>query len=169
MSRRLALSALSLFVAGCASSEFKALNFPDPVVLQDAPPDGAVVYLIRAPHDSATLPVYVNDRLVVVLPPASYSLVLLAPGTYDIASSIRGTSSNAPASSLTLRNGERRFLYSSARTGTSLDLSLLPGGIPLALPRTGAVGARTWRECSEFDAQGLMSIAKVILPEAGAI
>ena len=176
MHRRLTLLALSLLAAGCTSTEFKPLTFPDSVVLQEAPPEMAIVYLIRAPHDSATLPVYIDERKVVVLPPASYSVVVLPPGTYNVASSVRGTSTNAPASSLTLQAGERRFLYTSARTGTGIDLSALAigaivarGDVPIVMPTVAASGARTWKECSELDAQGLMSIAKLVLPVKGAV
>ena len=172
MHRRSALLLGSALVLGCASPEFKPLIFPPAVVLQDAPPGRAVVYLLRAPHDGASLPVYFNERRMAVLPPLAYTVVVVNPGTYAIASAREGGTPEAPASTLTVSSGERRFLYVSAPTQRSFELSVLPlgkGGIlPLVLPTYAAIGARTWKECNELDAQGLMSLGKLVLPEPGA-
>ena len=172
MRRRSFLLASTTFLFGCASSGFKPLSFPPNVVLQDAPAGMAVVYLIRAPHDRATIPVYFDERKLAVLPALTYTAVVVMPSTFAIASAPGGGTAEAPASTLTVGAGERRFLYVSAPTNRSLDLIAVPMGktgiIPLLLPTYVAAGARTWKECSELDAQGLMSLGKLVLPEPGA-
>lgn len=157
---------------GCASGDFKPPTFAPDIPLQDAPPGKSVVYLIRAPHDRATLPVYVGTRKVAVLPPSTYTVAVLQPGTHRIAASANA-GPDAPASALTVSAGERRFLYVSAPTARSFELNFIGAGragiIPLALPTQVAAGAHTWKECSELDAQGLMSIGKLVLPEPGVL
>ena len=173
MERRTAFTLLVNFaLAGCASPEFKPLVFAQDVALQDPLPGMAIVYLLRAPHDRASVPVYFNARKMALLPPASYTAVSIQPGTYSVASAAPGTNAESPASILTVRAGERRFLYTSVPTRSSVSLSFIPGGpvgaIPLFLPTTVPAGARTWNECRELDAQGLMSTSKPVMPEPGA-
>jgi len=171
MLRRSLLVASTTFLVACASGEFKPLSFPPNVVLQDAPAGMAIVYLIRAPYDAATLPVYFNGQKLAVLPSMSYTAVVVQPGAYAIASGPNGGTPEAPASTLTVNAGERRYLYVSAPTDRSSTFMAIPGKagiIPLLLPSYAAAGARTWKECSELDAQGLMSLGRLVLPEPGA-
>jgi len=132
----------------------------------------AIVYLIRAPYDVATLPAYFNGQKLAVLPSLTYTAVVVRPGTFAIASAPNGGTADAPASTLTLAAGERRYLYVSAPTDRSFNFTAIPMGkagmIPLLLPSYAAAGARTWKECSELDAQGLMSLGRLVLPEPGA-
>lgn len=171
--RRALLFCHALLLAGCMPIRpFDPKDLPPAVPLQDAPDGKAVVYLFRAPHDSTTVPVYFGERKVAVLPPSTYSLVMLDPGTYLVASSPAGRSDSAPASQLVVQSGERRFLYVSATTGNSFGAIGLPLGragiVPLLLPSYGSTGARTWKECNELDAQGFMSISRPVVPEPGA-
>lgn len=171
MHRRFLLAVSLALLAGCAS-EFKPLSFPPNVVLQDAPPGMAIVYLIRAPHDGATLPVYIDGRLVAKLPPMTYTAAVVAPGAHKIASAPHGGNAEAPASLLAVAAGERRFLHVSAPRNTSLEVGALPIGGTVAISATHIStfsGTRTWAECSELDAQGLMSLGKLVLPERGAL
>lgn len=172
--RRTFVGALGLLLAACSTpKEFSPKDLPPPVPLQDPPAGKAIVYLLRAPHDSATLPVYFHERKVAVLPPGTYTAVVVQPASYAVASSPHGRSESAPASILTVGAGERRFLYVSAATGRTTELGGVLairgiGVVPLLMPTYGSAGARTWKECSELDAQGFMSIARPVSPEPGA-
>jgi hypothetical protein len=160
-------------LCGCVTPKsFDPKDLPPLVPLQDAPTGKAIVYLLRAPHDSSTLPVFFSEQKVAVLEPATYTVAVVEPGTYLVASSPLGRTETLPASTLTVQAGERRFLYVSAPTGQVANLSAMYlskiGVAPLLLPSYGAAGSRTWKECSELDAQGFMSIARPVRPEPGA-
>jgi hypothetical protein len=167
------ICSLSVALLACTTPKnFDPKDLPPLVALQDPPEGKAIVYLLRAPHDSATLPVFLGGKKVAVLEPSTYTAAVLDPGTCLLASSPLGRSEDAPASTLTVQAGERRFLYVSAPTSKSASLSSMylnkVGVIPLVLPVYGANGARTWKECSELDAQGFMSIGRPVRPEPGA-
>jgi hypothetical protein len=172
--RRHMVILLGLSAAGCMTpKEFNPKDIPPLVQLQDAPPGKAVIYLLRAPHDTATLPVYFGARRVANLPPATYTVVLVEPGSHVVASSPSGSSAGAPGSELTVSAGERRFLYvSAAATGRTATVAPLlgPGAgvVPLVLPSYGSTGARVWKECAELDAQGFMSISRPVAPVPSA-
>ena len=78
----------------------------------------------------------------------------------------------APPFHLEVQADERRFVSLSGHTAKQLGLSgmiLVPGAgmVPLLSSDTGtAPGTHAWKEVSEIDAQGLMSIARVVLPPA---
>jgi hypothetical protein len=171
--RRKAISLIGILLAGCKTpKEFNPKDLTPPVQLQTPPPGKAVLYLLRAPHDSSTLPVYLGKLRVAMLPPGTYTTVVVEPANYLIASSPLGQSESAPASTFTVQAGERRFLYVSASsTGRAVTIKALPlpgGLIPLIVPTYGSSGARTWKECTELDAQGFMSISKPVAPEPRA-
>jgi len=171
MNRRALLFSLCAALVGCASREFKPLEFAPPVRLQDPLPGLAIVYLLRAPHDSVSVDVALNSTPVARLPAETYTAVSLQPGTYTITTA---ESSEVKASGpgadpvLTVSAGERRFLYTSVPTRSTESLGVAfagkGGAIPLLLPVTIRVGQRTWHECNEIDAQGLMSIGKLVAP-----
>ena len=175
MLTRRTLVFIAATLTACAAP-FKPLEFAPPVALQDAPPGLAIVYLLRVPHDGQAIDVYFGGKKAAALPPARYTAVTVAPGTYSIVAvnkgdtPIAGTSTNA--SVLTVAAGERRFLYTSVPTRSSESILFAPlrgGMVPLFVPLRAAIGARTWRECGEADAQGLLSISKVVAPEPNAL
>lgn len=171
--RRLVLLAFAIAVSACMPQKpFDPHDLPLPVPLQEPPAGKAVVYLLRAPHDDSTVVVYFDEKKIARLPPATYTVTVIDPGIYQVASSPSGRSDADPASSLTVKEGEIRFLYLSAATGSTAKFIAAPirgaGFVPLLLPTYGASGAKTWKECTELDAQGFMSIAKPIAPEPGA-
>lgn len=176
MLRRLFIAASSLSLAACAAREFKPLEFAPPVPLQDAPPGQAIVYLLRAPHDREAIAVFLNERRAAVLPLETYTAVSLWPGRYTILAAPSGASAapeGTEAPLLTVAAGERRFLYTAIPTRGSVSMFLAPAGaagaVPLFVPSRQPTGARYWRECSEQDAQGLLSIAKAVLPDRNAL
>jgi hypothetical protein len=174
MKRRTSAVFLTLLVlAGCGSTEFKPLVFAPDVNLQDPLPGMAIVYLLRIPYDGATITVFFDSRKMAMMRPESYTAVSVLPGTYNVRALASDTQSEAVPSVLTVSAGERRFLYASAPTRSSVSIAFVPiggaGVIPLFTPTNVAAGLRTWKECSELDAQGLMSNSKPVLPEPGAI
>jgi hypothetical protein len=172
MQRRHFTAVLLILLAACASPEFRPLVFPPDIALQDPPPGAAIVYLLRAPHDRQTVEVFFGTKALAVLPPATYTVVVVPPGRYEIKSGSSGKSEEAPVSTLTVSAGERRFLYTTVPTRTGMTIGFIPGGrigvIPLFLPGSVPAGARTWNECRELDAQGLMSTSKLVLPASDA-
>jgi hypothetical protein len=172
MNRRAAMIAMSVTVIGCASKEFKPLEFAPPIALQDPLPGLAIIYLLRAPHDPVAVDVALNSTLVARLPAGTYTAVNLRPGAYAIATrehSSVTTTDGVDNPVLTVSAGERRFLYTSVPTQSKDSIGMAfvgkSGIIPLLAPVTTRVGQRTWHECSELDAQGLMSIGRVITPD----
>jgi hypothetical protein len=134
--------------------------------LQQPLPGQAVVYLIGVPHDRAEVTVTVGGVRKTVLPPASYAVLQLPAASYRIASTGNSEKGEAEApaaeAELTVMAGERRFFYTSRASTTSSSLELIPlrgGFVPLFGQQSRVVGQRVWRECSELDALGMLSIA----------
>jgi len=174
--RVLSLS-IAVVLTSCAH-EPRPYSPPKDIPLQDAPPGKAVVYLLRAPYDSLSIDISVANQKLAILGPSTYTAVALPPGTHSLvtkATSVFSAGGNvAPNFELTLKANERRFLNISGQTGKSpAVVGILPlagGAIPLLLPEQNtANGSRSWKEVSEIDAQGLMSISKTVLPEPGAL
>lgn len=171
------VSALVIAVAGCASP-MKPLEFPPSVALQDPLPGQALVYLIRAPHDQLGIAVYANGRLVAVLPHGTYTAVSLPLGTYRLtslthsSSQLFGSWEAAVPLELAVAPDQRRFFYISQPSGTASSinfLSLGKGGVlPIASHSSSPIGPRIWKETTEHEAQGLLVISKVALPEKSA-
>jgi hypothetical protein len=172
--RRCSAVFLTFFaLAGCRSAAFKPSDFAPAVNLQDPLPEMAIVYLLRIPHDSATVTVYFDARKMAVMKPESYTAVYVKPGTYEIKALVSDSQSESVSAVLTVSAGERRFIYTSMPNQLSPHLSSVyvgrVGYISIVTHRGATARVRTWKECSELDAQGLISSAKVVLPEPGAI
>ena len=71
-----AVAVAALLTGGCAT-EFKPLQFPDPVVLQQPTGGMAVVYIMRTAHDSPTVDVFLNGVRTAQLPKESYAILEL--------------------------------------------------------------------------------------------
>ena len=162
---------LGVFALASCSFTSKPYSYTPPIdkVLQDPLPGQAIAYFLRAPHDEIDLEVFAADKKVAVLREGTYSAISLAPGTHVITvreTSIFGTGPEvAPAFQIIAKSGERRFFNISGAIRRTLSIY---GGIPIA--GTGIVAnSRGWKEVSELDAQGLMSISRLVLPERGAL
>jgi hypothetical protein len=168
MHRRTLLLSLSMLVTACADNKppsyFKP---PPPLALQDPLPGQALLYLLRAPHDQDSFSIKIQDKKPFVLGPSSYTVLSFPPGEYTMTGavdSIFGGSKPAfvPAQ-FRLIEGQRLFLYVSGVNDSSFFLnSLVPFGRGGVLVdggiRTSTVAStRSWKECSELDAQGFMS------------
>ena len=163
-------------VLGCATTEHPPEYYkpPPPVALQDPPPGMAVVYLIRTPHDSQTVVVHVAGMAPFLLPPETHTVLLLKPGTYALQGTRSGLFSGgqpsfAPAQLQTLAD-QRLFLYLSGSTGRGAQLAgFIPvaggGVVPLVTHGMDTdADTRSWKNCSEQDAQGFLSIARYVRP-----
>ena len=133
-----------------------------------------MIYLIRIPYDVLAVNVRIDGKLVAILPRSSYTALDIEAKPQTLTTSAKDDTSTewqvAPPLLLNLRPGERTLLYLSGSTDQSksnISISMV-GGLPFA---TGPVSSRlimggwVWKEANEVDAQGLMSIAKVKLPE----
>lgn len=162
-----------IFAAGCSAP--KSYVAPIDIRLQDPPPGTAVVYLVRAPYDAAHIAVFSPSAKLVVMPPETYTVLVLAPGKHLLVTrnaAVFGTESElAPPYELQVVADERRFLSLSGLTSDGLVFTgAVISGIPLFARQQGTKsGSLAWKEVTEFDAQGLMSIAKPVLPEKGAL
>jgi hypothetical protein len=174
--RNAALALTLSIVLGCASEHppeyFKP---PPPVALHDPPPGMSVVYLIRTPHDSQTVEVQVQGIKPFALPPEAHTVLLLKPGTYVIQGTgtglfSAGKRSFAPVQLQTVAD-QRIFLYLSGITGRSVQVSgfvpLMGGGVMPLLTNLMDTDAQTrsWKNSSEQDAQGFLSITRYIRPD----
>ena len=169
MHRRAALVLPLLLVASCAK-DFQPLKFNDTVLL--VPPEGkAIVYLLRVPHENLTVEVLLNGTRTAVLPKETYTILSLAPGEYELVAKHPNPQVATAPAVLTVASGERRFIYTSVPTTSSLSTTVVPiagGFVPLFTPVSSAVGGRRWTECAELDAQGLMSISAAVVAESNA-
>jgi hypothetical protein len=177
LQRPFAISVLVILFGGCASP-MKPLEFPQSVTLQDPLPGQALVYLIRAPHDQLGIAVHANGRLVAVLPHGTYTAVSLPVGTYRLTSATHSSSQlfgsweAAVPLELAVASDQRRFFYISQPSGTATSINVLPlgkgGVLPIVSQSSSPIGPRIWKETTEHEAQGLLFISKVVLPEKSA-
>jgi hypothetical protein len=160
--------AFSFAVASCAARK----EFADPrsIVVQDPMPGQALLYLIRAPHDSSTFSLRVGGVLAAVLPPEAYAALSLPPGQHIIqtyAGAVpRGGESTVPELKVAVEPNSRYFLVLSGRSerpGAAVQaLAAVAGGpftwfIPMS---TGVVaGSHTWKPYTEEEARPMLSIA----------
>jgi hypothetical protein len=160
---------LLVLVAACAT-DFKPLKFPDPVPLVTPGEGMAVVYLMRTPHDSAQVDVFLNGTRTATLPRETYAVLMLKPGAYKLIASEPNPSYEAAQATLTLSVGERRFIYTSEPSSRRIWPAFVPvvGAIMLLIEPNSSDGARSWTECSEMDAQGLFAILTAVTPERNA-
>lgn len=170
---RAALAIAVVLSLGACASEFKPLEFPPPVPLQDPEPGRAVLYLLRVPDDPAAVTVYLDRVPVAVMPRDTHTVVHLSPGRHELvavatADPQRVVGENDFPMAIEMTAGERRFVYTTQPTHSTSSLALVPGGqqgsLPLPVARKSPAGARAWRECNELDAQGLLSISRPLAP-----
>jgi hypothetical protein len=175
MRSRETLVALILAVAtlvGCSSGPMKPLEFKQPISLQEPLPGQALVYLIRAPHDSAEIEVEFNSAVAAVLPQLTFTAISLAPGEYLVQTKTRPSWSQ-PSPELgeplrvTVSANQRRHFYLSQAKSTGIQATYGIGGAPFAAFThiAVAVGPRSWKEADEREAQDLMSITAPKMPE----
>jgi len=158
-------------VMGCAGP--RPIH-PDAVVLQDPLPGQALVYLLRAPHDGLDIGVNVNAKQLVMLPPESYTALSLPAGKHVLTTFSSASSPHTPVApplEISVSPNQRVFYAIAGVTEKSVGLSgFIPiggGGLaPLMLPRQAIVaGSRSWKEFSELDARGLLTVSRLVLPE----
>ena len=167
---KLLIGAIFVALTGCTAPTIH----PDLLVLQDPLPGQALVYLLRTPYDALELKIQVNGKTVAVLPPESYTAVSLAPGQYELSTTSSSVfSSDAPVTtplSIALQPDQRVFYAIAGTTEKSIGLAgfvpIRGGVIPLLVQQNStAKNSRSWKEYSELDARGLITISKLALPE----
>lgn len=163
----IAFAMATMLTGGCAS-EFKPLQFPDPVVLKEPKEEMAVVYIMRTAHDSPTVDVFLNGVRTAQLPKESYAILQLKAGTYTFSTNENIDPNEATPLKLSLPAGERRFVYTSTASSrrTWLPFVGVVGAMaPLFMEQNSADGARKFTECTEADAQGFFPILKRVSAE----
>jgi hypothetical protein len=175
MKRRALLVTIALLCGGCAEIPANYYS-PAPLTrLQDPLPGQALVYLFRAPHDEDALSIQITGKPRFTLEPSTFTVLTLEPGEHVIEGAVRSAFSNEkPAFAPTpikVTANQRAFLYVSGINSSSMRITgLAPvakgsvmvfGGI---MPTTEA-GSRSWKECSELDAQGFIDISKLKVVE----
>jgi hypothetical protein len=168
MHRRILLLSLPMLLSACAENKPPSYyKPPPPLALQDPLPGQALLYLLRAPHDQDAFSIQIQDKKPFVLGPESYTVLSFSPGQYtmtgEVSSMFGGPKPAFAPAQFRLIEGQRAFLYVSGVNGSSFFLNnivalgrggvLVDGGIR---PSTVA-SSRSWKECSELDAQGFMS------------
>lgn len=164
---------LCLFALGLLSGCAPNYPHPDTVVLKEPVPGKALVYFLRAPFDRGTFNVLGNGQLLVTLPIATYAALSLAPGEYRFVTTssglFGGNSQLIEPMEITLKPDQRVFYHVSGRGETSIGLAgtvtLQGGGVLPLLKREDVLRDRVWKECSELDARGLITISQEVEPE----
>ena len=164
----LAMISLSVAISGCA------VNYPHPnsVVLQQPRTGESLIYFLRSPHDSGQLAIEANGKHLAKLPPETYVALPLPPGEYRFITRSGGLFSNeevAEPLEVSFRENERKFFYVSGNDEKRLALISVmrlqgAGAVPL-LGRESVVTNRMWKECSELDARGLITISRQVEQE----
>lgn len=162
---------ITILIAGCAAD--RPFEPPLRIPLQDPPPGQGIVYLLRAPYDNAAVVAAIDEKVVARLPPSSYTTLVLSPGIYVMTTRVVSNHAEiAPPISVTVAPDTRRFLNLSGNTNKSVSIQgVMPLGnamFPIFTPSITTSGGRSWKEVTELDAQGLMSISQIALPEQGA-
>lgn len=163
-----ALAALT----GCAT---RGSISPDAVVLQDPLPGQSLVYLIRAPYDGLVIRVQVNGKPLVTLPPDSYTALSLPAGKYVLTafntSVFASDTLVAPPLEVSVLPDQRVFYAIAGVTERSVGfMGFIPTGSGGVMPLLShkdstAAGSRSWKEYTELDARGLITISRLALPE----
>jgi hypothetical protein len=161
---------LAALLTACTTYD-RPLVMPAPIPLQDPLPGGAVVYLFTGPYDGGDYIISSGNHVLAKLSPGSYTVLFLNAGVHVISTKSYGLFSAgeeaAPPLRIDAQKGQRLFFNISGLQSSSLNLlagakgTLIYGG---TYPVT-VNGTRTWKPCSELDAQGLMSILKLEMPE----
>ena len=177
MKNLVAIGVLTLSLWGCAGP-MAPLEFPSSIALQDPLPGLALVYLIRAPHDQQEVAVYANRKLVAVLANGTYTAVSLFAGPYRLTSVthpesiVFGSKDAADPLELVVAADQRRFFYMSQPIGTSTSMGVMflgKGGIlPIVSSSSTPIGPRVWKEATAREAQDLLVISRVVMPEKSA-
>ena len=170
--RRVLLTTL-LGLGGCAVGQTPYAP-PAESPLQAPLPGRALIYLIRIPYDDLPVNVRIAEQLVAVLPATSYTAFDLSPQSHNLTTFVMDSnkieSEVAPPFLLNLSAGERTLLYLSGSTDQSrgaISIALI-GGFPITtgpMSRRRITGGRVWKQANDLDAQGLLSIATLKLPE----
>lgn len=169
--RRTLFLALAVIISGCADNMPQSYYAPPPLIpLQDPLPGHGILYLLRAPHDQETFSVQLGGKQSFTLEPLTYSVISLKPGDYamtgTVGSILGGPKEAFAPTRFRLQEGQRAFLYVSGVSDTSFFLnSIIPAGrgilfVDGGIKSSTAAGTRSWKECTELDAQGFMSVSK---------
>jgi hypothetical protein len=162
-----AVLAGTMILVGCASGLSTPLppsRFPSPeqVQLQEPLSGQAVVYLIRAPHDSASLRLSLNGKVVALLPPDTHTALPLLPGSHILSTAsdtfLKSESVAAPPLAVNVSAGDRRFFY-IAGTHSAPMQGLFRAGMDTDR------GSRSWREATEAEARALIATTSLALPQ----
>src|SRR3569623_13398 len=136
-------TALLLPLAACANGPAQSNR---EIVLQDALPGQAIIYLIRTPHDAQPVEVRVSNSESIVLPANSYTVVSLRPGPQLLGVGAAGQMGQA--TEFVFHAGERRFFYLSGVNSTPIN----PSAAMLAWPLVTVMyqpytveGSRSWK------------------------
>ena len=148
-------------LSACGNWAVRDYPHPDSVVLQQVVPGQALIYFLRAPHDSGALNIHTNGKQVAKMSPATYVALSLPQGNYSFvttsSSLFNGTKEAVAPLEIKLKPNERVFNHVSGIAENQASLIGIvraqgSAAIPL-LGRESVVTDRVWNECSELDAR----------------
>jgi len=169
---RISYICLSLFIAcslvaisGCAVE----YPHPDAIVLQQPKAGESLIYFLRAPHDSGALAIELQGKRLAKLPPETYIALSLPPGNYRFltaSDNLFGNGEEAEPLEVSLKENERKFFRISGADEKRIALIGVmsvqgTGPVPL-LGQESVVRNRIWKECTELDARGIITISRQI-------
>lgn len=164
----LSMICVSMVISGCAVD----YPHPDSIVLQQPRTGESLIYFLRSPYDSGQLAIEANGKLLASLPPETYVALSLPPGTYRFITKSGGLFGNGEVAEpleVSFKENERKFFHVSGNDEKRVVLvgvMGVQGGGLLPLPgRESVVRNRMWKECSELDARGLITISRRVEQE----
>lgn len=168
---RLLACVAPLVVTACVRAPYSP---PADIPLQDPLPGQAIAYFVRIPYDVVSVTVKIDGKRVATMSPSTYTAVSLSPGHHTISTELsregEGAREIAPPEVIDAKPDERTFWYLTGLTDqTRGETKLFALGKTLFIvgppSQRKIIGGWRWKETSEMDAQGLMSIAKLTLPD----
>jgi hypothetical protein len=154
-----------ILVSGCSFNGKLIQN--ESINLISPSNNNSIIYFLRIPRDFGDLILYLNDQRIAKITHESFTAVSLPPGDYTIIAIDKNKKQSNPFK-IVLLPAQRRFFYTSIPSNDTITDSYIAYGNSLSVIRStkGYIENRQWKEMSESDAKGLMSILKPIEAES---
>lgn len=165
--RRIWVFVAASIVWACTSINEARYASPQSVQLRSPEPGKALVYFLRTPRESDELAITANGKSLVKLGPNSFAALSFEPGHHRVLTTrtrIPGLFARAVALQpleINVASGETRFFHVSGATEDVTRFSII-GTASVAEREVRAIEQSFWRECSEIDARGLITISSEI-------
>lgn len=148
-----------IFISGCAINNRLVQN--ESVRLIEPSSSNSIVYFLRIPKDYRQLIIYLNDQRIAKMDNETYTAVSLPPGNYKLVA-IDKNKNQSKTFKMVLLPSQRRFFYTSIPSNNTITDTYIwhKSSLYIMSLTKGYIENREWKELSESDAKGLISILK---------